>query len=145
MIINWANVRDKINERLAILPDKDSIDTAIRQIEERYDEDELFEMEANDLEKLLIAELMAVLMRERKKDIKKMINLRNKLRKQSLRNERERGTARIQIFGLDDFDDVFDEDILDEISRSVIDDLMGKKKKKDDDDDDKDVGASFYL
>ena len=74
-MINWALVEDKIKKATTILPDHNSIEQAISNIENEFSEEELYAKEAEDLENLLIRRIVNYLHKERGKEIK-----RNKIR-----------------------------------------------------------------
>ena len=147
-IINWSVIRAAVDEKLAISPDKYSIEKAINAIEAEYTESELFLKEASKLEALIVNELILILRKDRRKEIKRKLARRSEVKKQNdLRNRSkfDRGNAKIQIFGLDELSDM-DPEMMEELSKGILDQLMGKKRKdKDKDDDEDEPNSTFYL
>ena len=147
-IINWSVIRAAVDKKLAISPDKYSIEKAIRAIESEYSESELFMKEARELEGLIVNELLSILRRDRKKEIKRKLARRSEIKRQKdMRGPRrlDKGNAKIQIFGLDELSDM-DPEMMEELSKGILDQLMGKKRKdKDKDDDEDEPNSTFYL
>ncbi|MHA1720188.1 MAG: hypothetical protein ACTSWX_04120 [Promethearchaeota archaeon] len=149
-MINWGIVQDNIKTTLGINPDQTSIEEALTSIEKEYPEEKLFFFEAKDLEKLLIQRLTKILYKNRAKEIKKKKAMRERARPMARNNSNTR--VGFQVFPMGSLDDlkkmgIDDPKMMEELSKSLMDQLFGRRKKKDkeDDDDDDDPGASFYM
>ncbi|MHA1522078.1 MAG: hypothetical protein ACTSRK_18025 [Promethearchaeota archaeon] len=114
---------------------------------------QLFLMEANELENLLIGTIVELLQRRHGKDIKKNIAIRERGRKAKAQQMKNTPfDVKVVPFGkMGDLKDMgidMDPETMEKLSNSLMEQLFGKKKKKkdkDDEDDDDDPGASFYL
>jgi hypothetical protein len=148
-MINWANVEQRINLATAVIPDQASIEEAIHSIENHYTEEQLFVKEAEELEKMLIDNVVKILLKNRGKEIKRKLAQKDREQKQVAKNTK----IGVQVMPMGNIKDLknmgLDPKMMDQISRSMMDQLFGKrpkrKKKDEDDDDDEDPGASFYL
>lgn len=149
-MVNWANIQNNIVTKTSITPDQANIEEAITQIEKAQSEDQLFLMEAEELEKLLVDYLTKLLFKNRGKEIKKKLANREKEERQKQQNVQDSKVGvQIMPFGnMKDMKDLgLDPEMMEQISKSMMDQLFGKrsKKKDDDDEDDEDPGASFYM
>ena len=145
-VINWAEVRKEVYEEIAIYPTQESTATAISNIESEFEEMELFQKDASELETLLVDEIISILKVENKKEIKRKMLLRKRKKQEKKLREKERKKmkSRVQILGAEDLKDL-DPEMMEEISKGIFDKLMGKKKKDKDEDEDDEPNASFYL
>lgn len=150
-MINWGIVQDLIESSVGISPDQMSIEEALGSIEMEYSEDKLFLIEAKTLEKLLIQRLKKILYKNRGKEIKKKKAMIERSRE--LNPNRLNSKAGFQVFPMGSVEDLkkmgVDPEMMEQFSKSLMDQLFRKRKKKkdkeDDDDADEDPGASFYM
>ncbi len=150
-MVNWAHISINVKRRTTISPNHATIDEAIRILEQKHEDMQLFLMEANELEKLLIGTIVELLQRRHGKDIKK--NIANRERSRKMKAQQMKNTpfdVKVVPFGkMGDLKDMgIDPETMEKLSNSLMEQLFGKKKKKkdkDDEDDDDDPGASFYL
>ena len=145
-MINWGIVQDLIESTTGISPDQISIEEALESIEKEYSEDNLYLMEAKTLEKLLIQRLTKILYKNRGKEIKK-----KKVMKGRTRDRDPRSRMGVQVLPMGSIDDLkkmgMDPEMMEQFSKSLMDQLFRKRKKKDkeDEDEDDEPGASFYM
>ena len=148
-MVNWAIIEHQVKQETTMLPESVMMEKAISEIESKYTDDELFVMEAEKLEELLIKTICALLNQTYGRDIKRnktKLEREKRLRKQNMANRPD--VRLMKIDSLDELKDLgLDPDMMEKISKSMMDQLFGKKKKKDskDDDEDDDPGASFYM
>jgi hypothetical protein len=154
-IINWAIIQEKVETATAMIPDQNSIEQAIDEIETDFSEEDLFLKEAKEVEELLITKLIGIMHKTNGKEIKRRITQRERDRK-TKEQEGSENKVGVQImpFGgnLNDLKDLgLDPEMLEKLSKSVMDQLFGQKRKKksnnddDDDDEEDDPGESFYM
>ncbi|MHA1560926.1 MAG: hypothetical protein ACTSPA_02260, partial [Promethearchaeota archaeon] len=109
-------------------------------------EEKLFLFEAKTLEKLLIQRLTKILYKNRGKEIKK-----KKAMKVRTRDLNPRSRPGVQVLPMGSIDDLkkmgMDPEMMEQFSKSLMDQLFRKRKKKDkeDEDEDDEPGASFYM
>ena len=150
-MINWAIVEERIKKLTTLLPDHDSIEKAISEIQDRQTDEQLFQIEAEELEDLLIRRIANILNQSHGKEIK-----RNRSRLERERKIRGKDiTARkdnVQLMKIGNIEDLkklgLDPAMMEKLSKNMMDQLFGNQKKKksdDDDDDDEEPGASFYM
>ncbi|WP_371803211.1 hypothetical protein [Candidatus Lokiarchaeum ossiferum] len=152
-MINWANIQHSIEVLTTFAPDQASIEESIHNIEKEMTEEELFMKEAEELENLLITKLQKILEKKHGKEIKKRKIQQEKMirqKKQAMANKKV--GVQIMPFGGGNLKDLekmgLDPKMMEQISRSMMDQLFGKRQKKkddDEDDEDEDPGASFYM
>ncbi len=151
MMVNWANIQNEVREVTMLTIDQASIEDAINSIEKEYTQDELFLKEADDLEQLLIQSLIKDLQKNRGREIKRRQLIKEKSNRQNkMPPPGTKVGVKVLPFGnLKDLKDMgVDPEMMEQISKSMMEQLFGKrpkKKDKDDDDDDEDPGASFYM
>ena len=147
-MINWGIVQDQIESTIGINPDQTSIEEALESIEKEYSEDKLYLLEAKALEQTLIQRLTKILYKNRGKEIKKKKAIRVKSR-----NLNPNAKMGVQVFPMGSIDDLkkmgMDPKMMDQFSKSLMDQLFKqrkkKKDKKDEDDEEDEPGASFYM
>ncbi len=152
-MINWANVQTRIERLTTYTPDQASIEEAIHNIEEKFSEEQLFLKEAEELEILLIKNLQKILEKKHGKEIKKRKAHREKvIRQKKQAMGKSKVGVQVMPFGGGNIKDLekmgLDPKMMEQISKSMMDQLFGnrqKKKKDDEDEDDEDPGASFYM
>lgn len=150
-MINWGIVQDLIETSTGISPDQISIEEALGSVEMEYSEEELFLLEAKTLEKLLIQRLTKILYKNRGKEIKKKKAVMERTR--NVNQNRLNSKGGFQVFPMGSVDDLkkmgMDPEMMEQFSKSLMDQLFRKRKKKDkkdnEEDDDEDAGASFYM
>jgi len=147
-MVNWGIVQDLIESSIGIIPDQISIEEALESIEKEHSEDELYLIEAKTLEKLLIQRLTKVLYKNRGKEIIK----KKKAMKERAKVQNPNSRMGVQVLPMGSIDDLkkmgMDPEMMNQFSKSLMDQLFRKRKKKDkeeDEDDDEDPGASFYM
>ena len=146
-MVNWGVVQDLIETSTGIIPDQISIEEALESIEKEYAEDELYLIEAKSLEKLLIQRLTKILYKTRGKEIIK----KKKAMKGRPKDLDPQSRMGVQVLPMGSIDDLkkmgMDPEMMEQFSKSLMDQLFRKRKKKDkeEDDDDEDPGASFYM
>ena len=146
-MVNWGIVQDLIESSIGIIPDQISIEEALESIEKEHSEDELYLIEAKTLEKLLIQRLTKVLYKNRGKEIIKKKKAM-KGRQKSVDPNSRMGVKVLPMGSIDDLKKMgMDPEMMEQFSKSLMDQLFRKRKKKDkeEDDDDEDPGASFYM
>lgn len=148
-MINWAKIHQKVVRHTAVTPDQASIEEAIKSVESDHPEDELFLMEADALERLLVKKLTQILQKNRGKEIKKNQSQRERIRR-SRKERMQNMDVKILPMGssMKDLKDMgLDPAAVEQISRKMMEQLFGKRKKKkgDDDDEEEDRGSSFYM
>ncbi len=147
-MINWGIVQDQIESTIGINPDQISIEEALESIEKEYSEDKLFLFEAKALEQILIQRLIKILYKTRGKEIKK-----KKALKVRTKNPNPKSRMGVQVFPMGSLDDMkkmgMDPEMLEQFSKSLMDQMFKQRKKKkddnEDDEDEEDPGASFYM
>lgn len=146
-MINWGIVQDQIESAIGINPDQISIEEALEVIEKEYSDDNLFLLEANALEQTLIQRLTKILYKNRSKEIKK-----KKAMKARTKDSNPKSRMGVQVLPMGSLDDMkkmgMDPELMEQFSKSLMDQLFGqrkKKKDKEDDDEDEEPGASFYM
>ncbi len=146
-MVNWGIVQDLIKSSIGITPDQISIEEALESIEKEHSEDELYLTEAKTLEKLLIQRLTKILYKNRGKEIIK----KKKAMKERTKDRDPKSRMGVQVLPMGSIDDLkkmgMDPEMMEQFSKSLMDQLFRKRKKKDkeEDDDDEDPGASFYM
>ncbi len=149
-MINWAVTENKIKEETTLIPDSNAIEKSIEDIESKYSDEELFLMEAEELENLLIEKIVAQLNQTNGREIKRnKIRIERERRSRKLSQTQRPDVRLMKIGNLDELKDLgIDPDMMEKLSKNMMDQLFGKKRKKDSDDDDEDdddPGASFYM
>ncbi|MHA1726017.1 MAG: hypothetical protein ACTSXH_14490 [Promethearchaeota archaeon] len=145
-MINWGIIQDIIETKIGISPDQISIEEALESIEKENSEEKLFLFEAKTLEKLLIQRLTKILYKNRGKEIKK-----RKVMKEKSKVLNPRSRPGVQVLPMGSIDDLkkmgMDPKMIEQFSKSLMDQLFRKRKKKDkeDEDEDDEPGASFYM
>lgn len=149
-MVNWAVIEQEVKGRTTLLPESSSIENAITEIENKYDDQELLLLEAQELEQELIKIITNNLYQKYSKEIK-----RNKTRLERERRARKQSNSQrpdvrlLKVGSLDELKDLgLDPEMMEQLSKGMMDQLFGKKRKKDSDDEDDeedDPGASFYL
>ena len=149
-MINWAVVEEKVKKETTLLPESAMIEKAIIEIESNNNDDALFAMEAEELENLLVQRISSILNQTHSREIKRnktKLEREKRLLKQNAANKPDVHLMRVN--SLDELKDLgLDPEMMEKISKSMMDQLFGKKRKKnseDEDDDDEDPGASFYM
>ena len=136
-MINWGIIQDIIKSTTEISPDQISIEEALESIEKENSEEKLFLFEAKTLEKLLIQRLTKILYKNRGKEIKK-----KKVMKEKTKVLNPRSRPGVQVLPMGSIDDLkkmgMDPEMMEQFSKSLMDQLFRKRKKKDKEDEDED-------
>ncbi|MHA1583809.1 MAG: hypothetical protein ACTSVU_04325 [Promethearchaeota archaeon] len=150
-MVNWAVIQDKIKHITTLHPDQETIEEAINQIENSFTEEQLFMKEANELENLLIRSIVKSLQKKFGKEIKRNRNQQENERKMR-EKARQNSKVGVQILpmgaNLKDLKKMgIDPDMLEDISKNLMDQFFKSKKRKSDkdDEDEDDPGDSFYM
>lgn len=154
LALNWGIIQDQVESVLGIAADQESIEEALDNVEKDYQETELLEKDAEELEQLLVNRLLKILRKKRGKEIKKQEELRKRSQKEE--DDLKNMKVGIQIFDpttggeLKDLKDLdIDPEVFKQISKGLMDNMFGQKKSKrkdsSEDDKDEDPGSSFYL
>lgn len=151
LMINWANIQNQVESVIGIVPDQVSIEMAIEMLQNDMKEEEIYQMEAEDLEQALVNRLLKILRKNKSKEIK-LVKKEQKV-KQEVRTDPK---VDVQVFGpfgnmgsLKDMGLDIDPEMMKNITDQVFGQMMGKKPKKkrdeDEDEEEDDPGASFYM
>jgi hypothetical protein len=156
-MVNWARIVDEVESVTSLLPEQAEIEAALNMIEAESSEDELFTLEAEEIEQQVITRLLKIIRKNRSKDIKRAKQQKDKDVKDD-KESSQPNNVDVQVFGpfgnmgnLKDMGFDIDPKMMENISKGIMDNLFGKKTKKkdhdsdDDPDDDEDRGASFYT
>lgn len=149
-MINWAIIEQEVKKRTTLLPESSSIENAIAEIEKKYDDHDLFLLEAQELEQKLIETITSTLLQKYGKEIKRNKSRIERERRMRQQNNSQRPDVRLlKVGSLDELKDLgLDPEMMEQLSKGMMDQLFGKKKKKNSDDEDEeedDPGSSFYL
>jgi hypothetical protein len=160
MAINWARIIGECESVTGLTPSQQDIEAALDMVEKEVPENELYSSEVEDTEQAIITRLLKVIRRNRGKDIKKVKPQKEPEAKPAGLPD----NMDVQFFGpfgngsLKDLKDMgfeIDPAMMEGLTKSIMDGMLGKKKKKKPDDeenedekkksDDDDPGASFYT
>jgi len=152
-MVNWAIVQDEVEASTAFIPDPTTIEDSISLIEQEYTENQLFAMEADVLEKLLVQNIIKILQKTKGREIRRRLSqIERDQRQQKTLQQNPNVDVKILPFGnMKDLKDMgidLDPETLEQMSKGMMDQLFKnqkKKKKDDEDEEDEDPGASFYL
>jgi hypothetical protein len=152
LMINWANIQNAIENELGLIPDQASIEAAIYMLQNDMPEEQIYQLEAEELEEQLVSRLLKILRKSRAKDIKRV--RKDQKEKQDEGNDKQPNMD-VQIFGplgnmgnLKDMGLDIDPKVLKSFTDSLLGSMFKKQKKKDKDDEDEeedDPGSSFYM
>ena len=148
-MINWSLIHQNVVKLTAITPDQASIEESIKNIESKHEEDDLFLLEADALEQLLIKMLVQILRKSRGKEIKKNQAQRERIRRARQEKMKNMDVKVLPMGSMKDLKEMgLDPAAVEQISKKMMEQLFGgkRKKKKDDDDEEEDQpGSSFYM
>ena len=148
-MINWSLIHQNVVKLTAITPDQASIEESIKNIESEHEEDDLFLLEADALEQLLIKMLVQILRKTRGKEIKKNQAQRERIRRARQEKMKNMDVKVLPMGSMKDLKEMgLDPAAVEQISKKMMEQLFGgkRKKKKDDDDEEEDQpGSSFYM
>ena len=148
-MINWSLIHQNVVKLTAITPDQASIEESIKNIESKHEEDDLFILEADALEQLLIKMLVQILRKTRGKEIKKNQAQRERIRRARQEKMKNMDVKVLPMGSMKDLKEMgLDPAAVEQISKKMMEQLFGgkRKKKKDDDDEEEDQpGSSFYM
>lgn len=159
MAINWARIIGECESVTGLTPSQQDIEAALDMIEKEATETELYTLEVEDTEQMIITRLLKIIRKNRGKDIKKVKPQKEPESKPSGLPD----NVDVQFFGpfgnksLKDLKDMgfeIDPAMMDGLTKNIMDQMLKKKKKQSDEDDDEDEkkksgdddpGASFYT
>lgn len=152
-MVNWSLIHQKIVKFTAVTPDQTSIEASIKSIESEKAEEDLFLMEAEALEDLLIKKLVQILQKDRGKEIKKNQATRERMRR-AQQQRKKNFDVKVLPMGMGSMKDLKDMGLdpaaVEQISKKMMEQLFGAKRKKkkkgdDDEEDEEQPGSSFYM
>ena len=130
-MINWSLIHQNVVKLAAVTPDQASIEESINTIEAEHTEEELFLMEANALEQLLIKTLIQVLRKNRGKEIKKNQAQRDRIRRSRQSRMKNMDVRVLPVGNMKDLKEMgLDPATVEQISKKMMEQLFGGKRKK---------------
>jgi hypothetical protein len=158
LMVNWANIQNEVESVIGLVPDQASIEEAIAMLENDFNSDQIYAMEAEELEQALTNRILKIMRKTRAKDIR--VAKKQQKEQKETKETSPFGDVDVKILGpfgqggsLKDLKEMgldVDPEMMKNITDSIFKNMFGskpKKKKSDDDDtpEDDDPGASFYM